>query len=489
MSLRRKATIGFLWAVTQTATQQAAGLLTFTIMAGMLGPRPYGLVAMELVILYLVSIVLTQGLLEGLLQRAEIRSIQLDSMFWFVQAASILIALGMFATAGQVARLYGQPELVGIQRGLSLVPICIGAAAVPGVLVRRQLRFRTFAICAMIAEAVGAIVGIGLAVAGFGAWAIVGNLLTLQVVSVIVLWAATSWRPGLQFLWREIRGLLAYGLQVVCIRGLTVLDNQGPRFVVGYGLGPVALGSLHFGGTALGFLTQLFTTPFSIVSVPVVARIQTEPEKIERLMWTATRMANLLMYPAFIGLGTIAPILVPAVFGAKWLPAVPVIQVLSVAGLARIYVDMYDATLRGIGRPKWVVVTRAAQALLTVILALWTVRYGVVAVAAVLAFKGIVFLPINVWILQRVGGPRLGPVLTGNLPILGTAMLMGGCVFGWIHLMREELDAWLLLGTSIAIGLTSYTLFALICIRSALRDMFSLLRSLFLAKCTKLGHN
>jgi O-antigen/teichoic acid export membrane protein len=487
MSLRRKIMTGVLWAATQTATQQAAGLLTFLVMATILGPRPYGLVAMDFVVLGLVSIVLTQGLLEGLLQRAEIRPIHVNSMFWFVLGASTLIAAGMFATAGAVARLYGEPELVAIQRGLSVVPLCIGATAIPAVLIRRELHFRTFAIRSIIAEAAGAITGIGLAVAGFGAWAIVGNLLALNVVSVIVLWAATSWRPRVQFSWSHLRALLAYGLQVVCIRGVTFLENQGPRFLVGYTLGPATLGLLYFGTTALGFISQLFVAPFNTVGVPAVARVQTDPAKVERLLSTATRMANVLVYPAFIGIAAIAPILVPAVFGAKWQPAVPVLQVMSVASLARVYVDMYDAILRGLGKPHWVVATRAVQGVFTVALTLATVQYGVVAVAVILALKGIVFMPLNVWILQRVGGPRLGPVLTDNLPILGAAMLMGACVLAWIELMRDELHAWPLLATSIAIGLASYAVFALICIRPVLRDMVSLLRSVRLPAARSAG--
>jgi O-antigen/teichoic acid export membrane protein len=190
-------------------------------------------------------------------------------------------------------------------------------------------------------------------------------------------------------------------------------------------------------------------------------------------------MASLLIYPAFIGIAAIAPILVPVVFGAKWLSAIPVLQIMTVGGLAKIYIDMYDATLRGLGKPQWVIMSRAAQALLTVILALAAVRYGVVAVAAILAIKGILFMPLNVWILQRAGGPRLGPVLAANLPTLAAAALMGACVFAWIHVMRNEFDEdWVLLGTAVAIGVASYAVFAFILVRSTVYEVVSLLGSL-----------
>jgi O-antigen/teichoic acid export membrane protein len=478
VSLRRKIMTGVIWAAVLTTGRQAIGLLTFTIMAAILGPRPFGLVAMALVILNLVSIVLNQGLLEGLLQRAEIKANHLDSMFWFVLVTSLLLAACLFFTAEPVARLYGEPALANIQRVLSLVPVAIAAAAVPAALVRRELQFRTFTVRTIVAEVAGGVVGIGLAVAGFGAWAIVCDLLTLHVFSLIVLWAATQWRPSLQFSWHQLRGLLAYGLQVVCIRGLDFVDNQGPRFFIGYGLGAVALGYLHFATSVLRSVNQLFISPLNIVGIPAVARIQNEPEKIERLLFTATRMANLLVYPAFIGIAAIAPVLVQVVFGDKWLPAVPLLQIMTIAGLARIYVDMSSATLRGLGKPQWLLITRAGQALFTVTLALATVRYGVIAVATVLAIKNIVFLPLNIWILQRAGGPRLGPVLAANLPILLAAILMGACVFGWIQFMRDEIAAWALLMTAVVVGVTSYSLSAVILIRSTLRDAFTLLRSI-----------
>ena len=194
---------------------------------------------------------------------------------------------------------------------------------------------------------------------------------------------------------------------------------------------------------------------------------------LRRLGWRI-----LLVYPAFIGIAAIAPVLVQVVFGDKWLPAVPLLQIMTIAGLARIYVNMSSATLRGLGKPQWLLITRTGQALFTVTLALATVRYGVIAVAVILAIKDIVFLPLNIWILQRAGGPRLGPVLSANLPILLAAILMGACVFGWVQFMRDELAAAVLLITAVVIGVTSYSLCAVILIQSTLRDAFSLLRSI-----------
>jgi PST family polysaccharide transporter len=478
---------GVFWAAVLTTGRQAIGLLTFTIMAAIIGPRPYGLVAMGLVIVGLASIVLNQGLLEALLQRDEIKAIHLDSMFWFVLVTSLLLAACMVFTAEPVARLYGEPALANIQRALSVVPVGIAAAAVPAALVRRQLQIRTFTARTIVAEIAGGVVGVGLAVAGVGVWAIVCYLLTLHVVGLIVLWGATQWRPSLQFSWHQLRGLLAYGLQVVCIRGLNFFDNEGPRFLIGYGLGAAALGYLHFASSVLKSVNQLFISPLNIVGTPAVARIQNEPDKVERLLFTATRMANLAVYPAFIGIAAIAPVLVQVVFGDKWMPAVPLLQILTISGLARIYVDMSSATLRGLGRPQWLLMTRAGQAVFTVTLTLATVRYGVVAVAAILAVKNIVFLPLNVWILQRAGGPRLWPVLSANLPILLAAILMGACVFGWIQSMRDELAGWVLLATSVAVGVTSYAVWAVILVRSTLRHAFSLLRSMRVSAASAAG--
>ena len=162
MSLRRKVMTGVIWAAVLTTGRQAIGLLTFTIMAVILGPHPYGLVAMGLVILNFVSIVLNEGLLEGLLQRAEIKPVHLDSMFWFVLVTSLLLAACLFFAAEPVARLYGEPALANIQRVLSVVPVAIAAAAVPEALIRRQLQFRTFTVRTIVAEVAGGVVGIGL---------------------------------------------------------------------------------------------------------------------------------------------------------------------------------------------------------------------------------------------------------------------------------------------------------------------------------------
>jgi PST family polysaccharide transporter len=478
MSLKRKIMTGLLWTAAQNSSQQVVGLITFSVLAGILGPEPFGLMAMAMVVVTTLTIVVNQGLLEGLLQRAEIEPIHLSSMFWFILTAAILFAAGMLATAGPVARVYGQPDLGGVLQALSPVPIFMAVAAVPAALLRRKLQFRTFVIRTMFCMILGAIVGITLALRGFGAWALVGNLLTQEATNAIVLWFATDWRPRLLFSWRRLRSLLAYGVQIALLRGLSVLDNQAPRFFIGSGLGPIALGELQLATTVLRFIKQLFVSPFSMVGMPATARIQNDPRKVERLLSTATRVGNLLLYPAFVGIAVTAPLLVPVMFGPKWLAAVPVLQIMTLSGFAGMYVDLCAATLRGLGKPQWLLVTRVIRVTVSVILAVGAVRYGVLAVAAVLAIRGIIFLPMDLWVLRRAGGPRLGSMIGANFPIFVAALLMGACVFGWMHFMREELGDRTLLASAISVGVLTYAVFALILTRPLLREMLSLLRSL-----------
>lgn len=477
MTLRRKIATGLMWVVGQTSSQQIVGLAVFSVLAAVLGPRAYGLISMAMVVVSAAAIIMHQGLLEGLLQRSRIEPVQLDSMFWFVLGLGLLLTIGIFALAEPVARLYDEPELTWVIRALGTLPLFAASVAVPMALLRRELKFRTFAIRSMIAVVVGAVVGIAMALHGYGVWALVGNQLSQQVANVVVIWAATSWRPGWRWSWRPLGGLLGYGIQVVCIRGLAAVDFQAARFIVGYALGPVALGYLYFSTKVLGFVRQLFISPFNVVGMPAMARVQDEPAKVERLLSMAIRMANLVVYPAFIGIAVVAPLVVPILFGDKWAGAIPVLQVMTIAGLAAIYIDMYDATLRGLGRPHWLLITRAVQLLFTVAATLAAIPYGVVAVAAVLAAKGWLFLPVNAWVLRRAGGPRLWPMIMASAPIIIATTVMGVTTLGWIHVMGDELGQRMLIASTVAVGVATYGILTVLFVRPLLLEILAVLRS------------
>ncbi|HEU0214277.1 MAG TPA: oligosaccharide flippase family protein, partial [Jiangellaceae bacterium] len=194
--LGRTAVRGLAWTMLRSVSSRLVGSLVFVVLARLLDPRAFGTIALASVFVVLLSLLVEAGFGEALIQRKEVTSSDLDTAFWLSNAMGTGLALIMAASAGVVGELLGQPELAPVLRVLSLVLVLAALASVPQALLRRELAFRQIAIRGVAATLAGGAVGVGMAVAGWGVWSLVGQILANTVVGTAALWLACPWRPG-----------------------------------------------------------------------------------------------------------------------------------------------------------------------------------------------------------------------------------------------------------------------------------------------------
>src|SRR5262249_15477240 len=153
------------------------------------------LVAIAGVLMSFVLAFADQGFAQAIVQRADLEREHLDTAFWTTMAVGVGLAAVVYGVAEPFSALYGQPRLEGLLQVLSVVFILIGLSSVQEALFRRRLLFKALAIRSLVAATAGAVVGLGMAFAGFGVWSLVGQLIAARAAGVLVLWWATDWRP------------------------------------------------------------------------------------------------------------------------------------------------------------------------------------------------------------------------------------------------------------------------------------------------------
>lgn len=336
MSLRSKMIQGALWSLLEKGGQQGLALVVFMVLARLLGPQEYGLANLCFIYFTLASMIV-MGLVDGIVSLQVEDDLRLSSLFWAVVGVGTGISALCLATAVPLARFMEEPRLVGLLAWFSPVPILVALAAVPNLLILKELEFRIYAIRTLIATLAGGIVGIAMAMLDFGAYAIIGQQLTFFVITNAVVWFSISWRPKATFGRAALREVTRPGLGVMTANTLAFLDSQAPRFLIGKLQGASPLGYFAV-ATRLRFaLTEIFITSPLAVVYPALAKLG-DPVQQRGLALTVSYLATLLSCPLLaIGAAT-APIYVPLVFGAQWLPAVPVLEIYLVgAGLAPFY--------------------------------------------------------------------------------------------------------------------------------------------------------
>ncbi|MBF2047374.1 MAG: lipopolysaccharide biosynthesis protein [Elainella sp. C42_A2020_010] len=443
MSIREKAIQGVLWSALQNWGSQVGSLLVFFLLARLLTPEAFGLVAMANIFLAFMQIFLQQGFAQSLIQRQDLEPEHIDTAFWTNLAiGACLTAFGLTA-AGWVAAQFQQPQLTPILQVLSLLFLITACGNVQQALLERAFNFRATATRALAATLVGGAAGIGLALAGFGVWSLVGQQVIQELTGVLVLWHASDWRPRFRVSLPHFWQLFRFGMPILGFNFLNFLNSRADDLLIGYFLGAVPLGYYSIAYRILGVMQQLLVQTSQQIALPTFSRLQSDLEQFRQAFYTATQLTSLIAFPVFLGVLVLAPELVVMLFGEQWTPSIPVLQVLSLAGIFQSISFFKSSVFMAMGKPSW----SLWLSLLTVVLNLIgfsiAVRWGIVAVAAAFVIRGYVVFPIGQWAVSRlIHIPVLVYVKQFTVPLL-SAITMAGFLF----LLRN----WMLALTSLYI--------------------------------------
>ena len=469
MSLREKAAKGVLWSVIQKWGREAISFLTFVALSRLLAPEAFGLVALAFVFTSFIDIFLDQGFSAAIVQRADLEREHLDTAFWTSVLTGILLTAGGIAASGLVATFFQEPRLAPVLSWLSMSFILSALSSTQIAILQRKLAFKSLAARSLAATTVGGTVGIGMAVSGFGVWSLVAQSLANGLAAVIVLWRASDWRPGFNVSRKHYKELFSFGVSVVGNNMLKVLVRRSDDFLIGYFLGPTALGYYTIGYRLLLLIIRVVTGIINSVAFPVFARIQHQAERMRRAFYNVTQYTSLLAFPVFMGLAALAPELVPALFGEQWAPSIPVMQVLALIGILQSVLFFNGTVIRASGKPSWEFGIMLLNAVCSVIGFLLAVRWGIVAVAASLVIVGYLLAPISYMAVRRLIQISFRTYLWQFAPSLSASLIMVAVILGLKYLLRDrslnlylELSIYVLAGAltyGLVIGLTARSLF------------------------------
>mgnify|MGYP001791383083 CR=1 FL=1 len=458
MSLKQKAVKGVIWSAMENWGRQAISFGVFFLLARLLGPETFGLVALASVFLAFIQVFLDQGLSQAIVQRHELEEEHLDTAFWTNIGISLLLTTVSIACAGLVADFYKEPQLTAIIRCLSLTFVFGSVSGVQGAMLSRQLAFKALAIRSLIAMLIGGIVGVTMAFMGFGVWSLVGQQLANSLAQALVLWWVSDWRPGFKVSKKHFKELFSFGINVLGIRILDFFNRRSDDFLIGYFLGPVALGYYSIAYRLLLTMTQLLTSITTKVAMPTFSRLQQDLPRLRRGFYTAIQFTSLVSFPAFLGMSVLAPELVRALFGEKWLPSIPVMQILAFIGILH-SVYYFNATIiMAMGKPSWKLGLNCLNAITNVIGFYIAVRWGIVAVAASYVIRGYVLSPLPLLVIRKLINIDLKTYFSQFIPPVIGSMGMVATILITKYLLHERLNLYALLTLCVAISIVVYTM-------------------------------
>ncbi len=466
-----------LWMMLESWVVRLVSLVAFLVLARLLTPADFGLMALAGVYLTFCTFVIDQGFGTALVQREELELGHLDAVFWAQLAIGIAIAALTFVGAGWIAGLFAEPRLAPVLQSLAPFPAITALTLAQQAQLRRQFRFRALAIRHAVSAVGGATLGILLAVLGYGVWSLVAQMLSGAVIGLVILWRASSWRPRLAFSARRFRDLLGFGSSVFAHELVWALSYQIDRLLLGRfaGAGPVGLYTVA--QRLVSIVGEVLVVGLQGIVVPVFSRVQHDPEALSRGLFRAHRLIVFIAFPAFAGLALVAPELVPILLGGQWGAAVPVVQASALPALVYALGFSLSNVLTAIGRPGLRLALTTTQAVASTVFVLAAIPLGPAAVALAMGAAALFAYAVNLIMLQRLIG--LDPIAYHRQawPAVAATGLMAAAVWA----LGPELagrPALLALAAKIAAGGAVYLAATAVLAWAQWREIIELARSL-----------
>lgn len=459
MNLRERAAKGVVWSVIQKWGREAIWLLTFVALSRLLAPEAFGLVALAFTFTACVEIFLDQGFSAAIVQRADLEPGHLDTAFWIAALTGILLTVGGMAVSGVVAAFFEEPRLNPVLWWLSISFILTALSSTQIAILQRELAFKRLAARSLAATTMGGIVGVTMAFLGFGVWSLVAQNLANSLTGLIVLWWASDWRPGITVSKRHYKDLFSFGVYVTGNNFSKVFARRSGDFLIGYFLGPTLLGYYTIGYRLVLHLIRLVTGIINAVAFPAFSRVQHQPERMRRAFYKVTQYTSLLAFPVFTGLAVLAPELIPALFGEKWIPSVPVMQLLALSGILHSMLAFNGSVMRACGKPSLQLGIMLLNSVGSVIGFLLVARWGIVAVAASFVIVGYCLAPISYLVVRRLIHIEVRTCLRQFVAPLLSSLIMIAAILGSKYALPSQvLNLYLVLAIYLSIGLVTYLL-------------------------------
>ncbi len=394
MSLKNKAIHGAKWSMLQEMASQLVDFLIIIILARLLGPTDFGVVAMALVIVTAMRPLVSLGLGAAITQRTEVDQEHLNTAFWATLLFGAILALFMMLTAKYWAVIFSEPRLAEILPWLSLSLVFVALTTVQEAILRRDLNFKVYAIRTVGGKIIGGVVGVTLAFTDFGIWSLVVRNLATAFISVILLWGISDWRPSFKFDIQRFKALFSFGLPVTLNELLAFIKINSDSLLISYFLGATALGYYNIAYRLMAIVFQLVTKTISQVGMPAFSRLQDDPARLASAFISITQLIAAIAFPAFLGIAVLAPELVPALFGEQWLASIPVLRILMLIGIVHCLLTPMLALLVGVGKPKVRLKLQAIDSIANLIGFSIAVQFGIVGVAVSYVIVGCTMFPL-----------------------------------------------------------------------------------------------
>lgn len=424
MNLRSQMASGAAWMILAKFAERSIGLLSTLILARLLVPHDFGVVAMAMTFVALIEALSAFGLDTTLIQKQTRDRAHWDTAWTFEILVCAVVALLLVAGAGPVATFFREPALASILPVLAIGSLALGFQNIGVVAFRAEMRFDREFRFLLGKKLIGFCVTIPLAIILDSYWALVIGQTAGRVGATVLSYWVHPYRPRLSL--AATRDLFGFSKWLLIISVISYLKERSSDWVIGRLAGPASLGAFNVSYELASLPGTELVAPINRAVFPAYARLAAEGGGALRAEYLSViGMIVLLAAPAVLGMAAIAPVLVPVLLGPNWDSAVPILMVLAFFGFTNVIQSNAQAAYLALGRADLPALVNTTHVVVqTTALVLFTRSHGVVGAAVAFLATGVIMIPLSLGIILRMLHIRLIAFLAQVWRPISTAAVM-----------------------------------------------------------------
>lgn len=457
--LQKKVFSGLFWKFGERIGAQAVSFLVSMILARLLMPSDYGVIALITIFIDIANVFVSSGFGSALVQKKDADEVDFSSVFYFSIGMSWVLYGIVFLAAPAIAGFYGKDILIPVLRVMALKLPLAGVNSVQQAYVQKNMLFKRFFFSTLIGTVGSAVVGIAMAYLGFGPWALVAQYLFNSTVDTLVLWVTVKWRPVLAFSAERMKTLFSFGWKMLCSELIHTSYGQIRSLIIGKVYTDKDLAFYNQGGKLPGILVTNINSSVSSVLFPAMTQKQDNEEKLKEMVRLSIRISSYIMWPLMTGLLVVSEPVVKLIFTDKWLFCVPYMQIACIQFALEPVQTANVQAVKAMGKGRTFLIMEIVKKAFGIVMIVAVMYQGVMAIALTAMVVTFFAALVNSTPNRKYLGYTYREQLADLLPSVCLAAVMGVFVY-LVSCLPVALVPRLCI--QVAAGIASYVLLSVI---------------------------
>lgn len=457
--IKQKTVSGFAWRLTERICAQVVTFSVTVVLARILTPEDYGIVAIVNVFVAVFDVLVSGGLSSALIQKKNADETDFSTIFYANFVMSAILYVLLFFVSPLVARIYKNNLLTPVLRVMGIKLFVSAINSVQQVYVARRMIFKKFFFATLLGTVCSATVGIYMALKGFGVWALVMQIITNPFIDTIVLFITVDWHPRWMFNKESLKSLFGYGWKVTSTSFSGILFGKLKNLIVGAKYTASDLAYYNRGESLPVLITSNITTTLESVLFPAISKFQDDKLKLKSAVRRSMSLGSYVLMPLLFGLAAVSDKITLILFTEKWASSVPFVQIVCFQELTELLNSVNLQAIKAVRRADILLKLEFIKKPIYLLIIILCVQISPLFMAIGATVYGLIALIINSFPNKHLLDYSFLEQLNDAKDSFFMSVVMGAVVFA---VGKIKINMFLVLVVQIAVGFFLYTLMSVL---------------------------